>query len=552
MNSFTKKRNSKQLLSSKKATKALLSSIAVKEEENNVPLPSTSDNINKEKLKSELREMEHFVGLDQVLEARVVVDNIQKILNSSSCNSSNRNYDSVISAEQRKVMNEVISESNDAKQLLFDMDNDDGWILASNKKNIIVHYRNEEGSPLQTVKTHTIFENSRSKEFVRLVAIMNEVQLMPNWFPKGIMKESDILAEPSKYSMVFRFTMSFGLLPISPRDSVSFGKGFHLPHRNAVLIMSKPMTESKYCDIPPPQKGYVRIENRMAIFIQLLPNDRVLLRMIQFTDMKLNRVPPSVLNYLSKGGMPYEIANTIQKNMANFEGSVWDERMKEKRQYYAEIEDRVKDQIVDINNNKKIKQNGEKAVTFAATSEVITKDTVTASLRGSISTTGSTLAAIGCVLYKFEFWWRGSYGSISLLKHTALLCILFLLGRAVPAILKKSTPKRMKEDLRAYNHIKINDTMVNASTAHKSSTSPSSKFSNANNSAHSTNKDFDNSRKKSGQRGGDEKQQRKLKKVSKAGRFVGRVLIVHKMKENVKKIVPKKKKTKQKPAQLKN
>lgn len=60
---------------------------------------------------------------------------------------------------------------------------DDGWKLAKRKKDTVVYYKYEDGSSLVTTKASTLLPvedpSQIPNEFVKLVALFNESDLMP-------------------------------------------------------------------------------------------------------------------------------------------------------------------------------------------------------------------------------------------------------------------------------------------------------------------------------------------------------------------------------------
>eukprot|EP00584_Thalassiosira_punctigera_P016972 CAMPEP_0172566050 /NCGR_PEP_ID=MMETSP1067-20121228/110416_1 /TAXON_ID=265564 ORGANISM="Thalassiosira punctigera, Strain Tpunct2005C2" /NCGR_SAMPLE_ID=MMETSP1067 /ASSEMBLY_ACC=CAM_ASM_000444 /LENGTH=356 /DNA_ID=CAMNT_0013357071 /DNA_START=44 /DNA_END=1111 /DNA_ORIENTATION=- len=67
--------------------------------------------------------------------------------------------------------------------------------------------------------------------------------------------------------------------------------------------------------------------------------------MIGRDDLKLKYMPSTLLNYLSQGHLPFDLMKTIHRTIRNFEGSVWEKKIKERGAYYTEIEDKVYEQL---------------------------------------------------------------------------------------------------------------------------------------------------------------------------------------------------------------
>jgi len=134
---------------------------------------------------------------------------------------------------------------------------------------------------------------------------------------------------------------------ISTRDTIVLGNGYHLPDRNAFLISTKTIIDDtcRYCDIPKPDKGVVRMSTESIFYVQLVKSDAISFKMIGRDDLKLKYMPNAVLNYISQGHLPFELMKTIHRTIRNFEGTMWEEKIKERGEYYTEIESKVYDQL---------------------------------------------------------------------------------------------------------------------------------------------------------------------------------------------------------------
>ena len=247
-----------------------------------------------------------------------------------------------------ELISEVLDQADHVDQLLHDLHSDDGWTLAKESKGVTVHYRREAGTSIHTIRAKTQFHNFEPKDFTKLCSLFVETECMPKWFPGGVMKKADVLSWHSKYSKVIQLHISLDLLPfLSSRDAIVYGNGYHLPAQNAFLIRSKSTQEDtcRYCEIPKAAKGIVRMDTESIFFVQLLQKDVISFKMIGRDDLKLKYIPAPLLNHISQGHLPYELMRTVKRTIKNFEGSVWDKKMKERVDYYKEIEDKVHVQL---------------------------------------------------------------------------------------------------------------------------------------------------------------------------------------------------------------
>lgn len=247
----------------------------------------------------------------------------------------------------RHLMEETVTQADLVESLLHELHSDDDWTLAKQKSGVTVHYRRNDDSPIHTVRACSTYTNFTPKDFVRLCSLFVETELMHLWFPQGIMKPAKLLSWHSKYTKVTQLNISLGIPMISARDVIVLSKGYHLPDRNAFLIATKTILEDtcRYCEIPPPKKGVVRMATESIFYIELVQSDVISFKMIGRDDLKLKYMPSSVLNFISQGHLPFDLMKTIYRTIRNFQGSVWEEKIEERGAYYTEIEDKVYEQL---------------------------------------------------------------------------------------------------------------------------------------------------------------------------------------------------------------
>ena len=300
---------------------------------------------NSSQLSSLLKEMDELIMIDRILDARSVVDKIRTVESQIGLAPHG-----LISPDTCSKMEAVVSESDHIRLLLKDLRSDDTWHLVKQTKaegGITVHYRNEEGSPIHSVKTHTILEGVDATGFVRICSLFLESDLFPLWAPGNIIESSEVLASPSKFRQIIHQKLNFGKFsPISPRDSIVEGRGYHLADDNAVLILASSVSKSPYCDVPPKSKSRVRIDLQQAFYIELLPGNRVLFRQISHDDLKLRFMPAFVVNWLSQGAMPIGFIHSLKSVLRRYESAEFHQRMQQRRDLYGEIEERVHTELV--------------------------------------------------------------------------------------------------------------------------------------------------------------------------------------------------------------
>jgi len=298
-----------------------------------------------------ITELSDSVEQGRIFDARKVVHQLEKIEKSNYAALTAYGEEQIqrILHPIRPVIQEVLAQSSHVESLLHDLHSNDNWILAKERSGVIIHYRREENSPIHVVRAQAVFKNFEPIDFVRLCSLFVETELMPKWFPGGIMKKANVLSWHSKYSKVIQMHISLGLLPLtSPRDAIVYGNGYHLPDRNAFLISSKSIVDEsscRYCQIPKPEKGVVRMTTESIFFIQLVERNVISFKLIGRDDLKFRFMPSALLNYIAQGHMPFDLTRTIRYKIRNFEGSPWEEMIRERGEYYREIQDKIHEQL---------------------------------------------------------------------------------------------------------------------------------------------------------------------------------------------------------------
>ena len=290
-------------------------------------------------------QLKEHVFQGRIFEARATALKLKSMRNEVSDAAARTKIDS---DSVKHTIEEVLDQAEHVDRLLRDLHSDDGWTLAKDSNGVTIHYRREAGTSIHTVRAATQFRNFEPKDFTKLCSLFVETECMPKWFPGGVMKQADVLSWHSKYSKVIQLHISLDLLPfLSSRDAIVYGNGYHLPAQNAFLIRSKSTQETscRYCDVPKPAKGIVRMDTESIFFVQLVQKDVISFKMIGRDDLKLKYIPSPLLNYISQGHMPYDLMRTVKRTIQNFDGSVWDKKMKERAEYYQEIEDKVYAQL---------------------------------------------------------------------------------------------------------------------------------------------------------------------------------------------------------------
>lgn len=132
-------------------------------------------------------DMEQHMAWDRILEARKVVDQILHNNHKDIILHGNSRL-RLLPPDQQRRMQHIIDESNHVREMLHDLQSNENWTLANDGRHtgITVHYRHEEGSGIHTIKTQTILEDYSTQEFVYLLSLFLEADLMSQWFPRKV------------------------------------------------------------------------------------------------------------------------------------------------------------------------------------------------------------------------------------------------------------------------------------------------------------------------------------------------------------------------------
>lgn len=141
------------------------------------------------------------------------------------------------------------------------------------------------------------------REFVKLLSLVVEVDLMPLYFPNKLLRTNEVLHESSAYSKHFHMKFHPGpLVPLSKRDGVAVGRGFDLSESGEVVITYDTLPEGQDETgflVPEPEAKYVRLNANGAFYFGL--NGRsIVFSVINKVDVKVKVIPPSVLNFISR------------------------------------------------------------------------------------------------------------------------------------------------------------------------------------------------------------------------------------------------------------
>jgi uridine kinase len=318
----------------------------------------------------------------------------------------------------------ILEEERTVNNWLGDFISEDGWKSTSNSGGIKTWFRNRENSHCIDTKLEielpipNELREDPTALFLRIVALLNETDLMPAWYaPKGLMKSSKVVARPRLLQSVVHSKLEFPwFLPISKRELFVLGTGYDIsrPDLDATIITFRAVssTDAKDTAALPgvdltPTPGFVEIWTSGAYYIESKSNGDsptgMLFRFVQSADLRLAHVPPALVNLAAKAKIPRELVGNIQAVLADFSGSEWDERLKaDTYGMYDEVGRRLRERHAEKMSKKsmsvasarpELSGAGALGVTECQLPEVRGSDVSTASASSALSALSATTSA---------------------------------------------------------------------------------------------------------------------------------------------------------------
>jgi len=287
-------------------------------------------------------ELDQAIKNDQVYLCRDLLEHMDPAVSKSSVV---RSY----FEKHEEVLQNLRSDIENLDTLLGQLNTDEGWKLASKNSKVTVYFQKKEDSPFLMTKAETLLEanlGSLPTLFVKLLSLFNENDLMPKWFPMGVMKGNDCLYQPTKFSKIIQPQIKLPLplsAVIGPRESVVVGKGYDMSERKAVAISINPLNAGETVDdwvCPETPQGFTRFVMFGAYYFELTPKG-ISFKLLQQLDLKSKMIPAPILNWLSKGAMPNEFMSKIRDRIKKYEGSIWEERVNANPELYDDVKDRL-------------------------------------------------------------------------------------------------------------------------------------------------------------------------------------------------------------------
>jgi len=291
-----------------------------------------------------LDELDEAIRQDQVYVCRDILAHLEPAVSESE-------FVKRYFEENENKLETLKTDIEKVTDLLKQLNQDDAWTKATEKQGIEVLFQNPKDSPFILTKTVVTFKAQKDElveSFIRLLSFFSEVELMPRWFPDKVLKSNETVHQASKFCKVVEGMIKLPF-PVSaiigPREVIFEGKGYDMSERKALVISCVPVKEGDVLDggnyiVPAPPPNNIRIEMYGVYYFELVP-EGISLKIMQQTDLKSNIIPSALLNWLAKGKAPFDFIKNLRKEMAKYEGSEWEKRVKANPDMYEDIRQRL-------------------------------------------------------------------------------------------------------------------------------------------------------------------------------------------------------------------
>ena len=240
-------------------------------------------------------------------------------------------------AADAPLLEKVRSTAEWARDALAQFESNEGWTLVQDGATK-VSYRSVPGKPFNSLRVDTVVNS----DLVSLAAVIAEADLSTEWVP--FCNRAAMIAKPTHmhgYANLF-FEFPF-FIPLSNREAMLEGRGVDMMDRNALLVMLRSVEAgpNEHCEIPAEMPSHTRVDATGGFHISLLGPSSVRFRIILNVDLKVPLLRPAIVNTLNQkfGGL---IMVFIRKVVARFKGSQYETRVQQNREFYGDVEDRIR------------------------------------------------------------------------------------------------------------------------------------------------------------------------------------------------------------------
>jgi len=191
-----------------------------------------------------------------------------------------------------------------------------------------------KGSGNQFLTRATVLINS---PIFPVLSLLSEIDLVPTWV--DVLKEVHVLAEPTQTRKFALYNFWFPW-PLSDRECMLEFVAIPVAAEKAACIVMRTPKSNSYMnsEIPPVADGKKRMTmNIGCLYAQSLSPTQSRIVFIAQVNPNISFLPGWLINFGTKHIM-YYLMDTLRNKIMNFNGSIYETRVNERRGYYEFLE----------------------------------------------------------------------------------------------------------------------------------------------------------------------------------------------------------------------
>eukprot|EP00361_Fabrea_salina_P007136 CAMPEP_0202440484 /NCGR_PEP_ID=MMETSP1345-20130828/36722_1 /ASSEMBLY_ACC=CAM_ASM_000843 /TAXON_ID=342563 /ORGANISM="Fabrea Fabrea salina" /LENGTH=232 /DNA_ID=CAMNT_0049055085 /DNA_START=764 /DNA_END=1460 /DNA_ORIENTATION=+ len=176
------------------------------------------------------------------------------------------------------------------------------------------------------------------------LAVLYETDLLGNWVSS--IRGSEVLLQPSRFRKLLRYHFSFPW-PVSDRECILEFCGIPIHDEAAVIILMKNAKGEKYLgtELPSRREMTQLIVPMGCLYLQILSPQRTKVVFCVNASANITFIPNWLCNFASKHIM-YYMMQALRDKIVNFKGSVYEERVTEKKDTYDYIMNMIREYLI--------------------------------------------------------------------------------------------------------------------------------------------------------------------------------------------------------------
>ncbi|OMJ86739.1 hypothetical protein SteCoe_11675 [Stentor coeruleus] len=212
------------------------------------------------------------------------------------------------------------------------------WSVVSDSNGIKVESRGG-GNEFYTRCTVNI-----NSSLFKVISVLSEPDLVTTWV--DVLKQVDVYHSPTMTRKLVKYLFWFPW-PVSDRHCVMEFNALPLVQRRALIVTMKSPTSENYLNfkIPALRDGETRMWVRVGcLYAEYVDENRTKVVFMINSDMNIAILPLVLINFGAKHIM-YYVMDKLRNKIENFDGSVYEERVRAKPEYYDFLQKTISESI---------------------------------------------------------------------------------------------------------------------------------------------------------------------------------------------------------------